>query len=301
MVGWPAVVALVLLRLCLGWHFLYQGIHKLQDPDFTSAAYLLQSKGPFAKHFRDLVPDADGRERLANRADRPKAWEALRLKVVDFYKLPPDRAEKTKAALDLRESEYKTYIASIGPEVELQLDDLKHLEELERSPNATVYYQQKRIWDKRQELLGKQKPWLAGMDEIEVKFQDDLVALLTPEEAKRPLPLPPPPLDFVNRVTIYSNIAIGVCLIVGLFTPLAALGGAAFLLLIVLAQPAWPSLYPPPHPAVGYGMIVNKEFIEMMALVVVAATPAGRWAGLDFFLYQLIWRPLFGPKVERKK
>ena len=88
-------------------------------------------------------------------------------------------------------------------------------------------------------------------------------------------------------------VAIGVALIIGLFSRLAAFGGAVFLLQIVLAQPAWPGIYPPPHPSAGNALIVNKEFIEMMALFALATLPVGRWAGLDFFIHYLLVKPVY--------
>ena len=38
------VAGLVILRVLVGWHFLYEGIAKLMKPDWTAAGYLLQSK-----------------------------------------------------------------------------------------------------------------------------------------------------------------------------------------------------------------------------------------------------------------
>jgi len=59
--GAVTVVMLALLRITIGWHFLYQGIAKLDDQSFSSAGFLSQSKGPLADYFRSLVPDALGR------------------------------------------------------------------------------------------------------------------------------------------------------------------------------------------------------------------------------------------------
>lgn len=41
---------LVVLRLVIGWHFLYEGLHKLSDPNWSSFGYLLDSQG-FLKEF----------------------------------------------------------------------------------------------------------------------------------------------------------------------------------------------------------------------------------------------------------
>lgn len=41
------LTVLVILRMAIGWHFLYEGITKVMNPAWSSAAYLLDSKGWF--------------------------------------------------------------------------------------------------------------------------------------------------------------------------------------------------------------------------------------------------------------
>ncbi len=47
----PQLLSLVILRLSIGWYFLYEGIDKLYHTGWTSYAYLLDSKGWFAPLF----------------------------------------------------------------------------------------------------------------------------------------------------------------------------------------------------------------------------------------------------------
>lgn len=42
---------LVVLRLFIGWHFMYEGLVKIMNPKWTSMAYLLDSKGPASSFF----------------------------------------------------------------------------------------------------------------------------------------------------------------------------------------------------------------------------------------------------------
>jgi thiosulfate dehydrogenase [quinone] large subunit len=42
------MTAVVVLRVLIGWHFLYEGVSKLTTPGWSAAGYLLQSRGPFA-------------------------------------------------------------------------------------------------------------------------------------------------------------------------------------------------------------------------------------------------------------
>lgn len=46
---------LMLLRLFIGWHFMYEGLVKLLNPHWTSLPYLLDSKGPAASFFISLT------------------------------------------------------------------------------------------------------------------------------------------------------------------------------------------------------------------------------------------------------
>lgn len=87
-------------------------------------------------------------------------------------------------------------------------------------------------------------------------------------------------LEWINFATTYGLIAIGICLILGFLTPLAALGAVAFLAMIYLSMPPWPGL--PPNPRTeGHYFIVSKNLIELIACLVVATTPNGHWLGLD--------------------
>ena len=49
------VWAIVLLRVFIGWHFLYEGIAKLSAPAWSAAGFMTQSRGPFAGFFHSLA------------------------------------------------------------------------------------------------------------------------------------------------------------------------------------------------------------------------------------------------------
>ena len=46
------MIALVVLRMMIGWHFLYEGVAKLMKPNWSAAGYLMQSRGIFSGIFR---------------------------------------------------------------------------------------------------------------------------------------------------------------------------------------------------------------------------------------------------------
>ena len=46
---------LVILRIVIGWHFLYEGTTKVINPNWSSIGFLMDSKGPFAYFFTHLA------------------------------------------------------------------------------------------------------------------------------------------------------------------------------------------------------------------------------------------------------
>lgn len=46
---------LLVLRMLIGWHFLYEGMVKLVNPDWSSVGFLLDSQGIFSKLFISMA------------------------------------------------------------------------------------------------------------------------------------------------------------------------------------------------------------------------------------------------------
>jgi uncharacterized membrane protein YphA (DoxX/SURF4 family) len=342
-----AVIMLVLLRVSIGWHFLYAGIWKLQHPEFSSEGFLSQAKGPLAGEFHKLIPDSEGLERLEIILDepidapvKPAGQKAVGKKAAAEKAEAEKRvAEKAPAAKvagaaghETQESMkryYQAFVATYkvaGDQLALaehfsnlrlkQMDefykdhqedfntyklDLQALHAAQKKPDREVPYQQERNWKKQTELRKKSQGWLAERERIWEGLETDLNSLLSRDQRERGNKegAPVSPIDapnHIDQIVTYTNVVIGVCLMVGLFTRFANIAGALFLLQIVLAQPDWPGLYPPPPPSAGRTLIVGKEFIEMMAMFALAATPVGRWGGLDFFVHNLLIRPIFGKR-----
>jgi thiosulfate dehydrogenase [quinone] large subunit len=53
------VIFLLLLRILIGWHLLYEGLAKLMNPSWTSESYLMDSGGMFTHFFQSLASDPD--------------------------------------------------------------------------------------------------------------------------------------------------------------------------------------------------------------------------------------------------
>jgi thiosulfate dehydrogenase [quinone] large subunit len=49
---------LVILRMVIGWHILYEGVVKLWNPNWSASGYLLDSKGLFAGIFHAMAENA---------------------------------------------------------------------------------------------------------------------------------------------------------------------------------------------------------------------------------------------------
>jgi thiosulfate dehydrogenase [quinone] large subunit len=50
---------LVALRIILGWYFLYEGLVKIANPDWSSFGYLMDSEGVFAGMFHSMASNTD--------------------------------------------------------------------------------------------------------------------------------------------------------------------------------------------------------------------------------------------------
>jgi len=49
------LITLVILRILIGWHFLYEGVVKLLNPYWSSAGFLVESKWIFSDWFLSIV------------------------------------------------------------------------------------------------------------------------------------------------------------------------------------------------------------------------------------------------------
>ncbi len=303
------VAALVLLRIGIGWHFLYEGLWKAQAvPAFSSEPYWRAAKGPLAPLYQQfLLRDLYGEERLD--FDTMSArWKSLLEQFGEKYKLSPDQqasaervlALRTKQLGDFLDANLETYTTTDadGNSIE-RIVYFADLEKLRRAQdNAEVQevpYGRKRTWNKHRELMSQSAGWIAQVESIEDSYYQDLRTLLdTSQLARGTWNEPPDLLARLDRIVAWFILAVGACLIAGLFTRAAAFGGGVFLISLIGAQPEWPTIYPPAPPSSGHALLVNKEFVEMLALFALATTRVGRWGGLDFFVHYLLVRPFFG-------
>lgn len=54
---WDLKDSVILMRIFIGWHFLYEGIIKIYSPDWTSFGYLASAQGPLKTVFSTLAKE----------------------------------------------------------------------------------------------------------------------------------------------------------------------------------------------------------------------------------------------------
>jgi uncharacterized membrane protein YphA (DoxX/SURF4 family) len=331
-------VFLVLLRLVIGWHFLFEGLEKLNSDSWTSEPYLRESSGPLAPVFRAMAgdplkdkltplppPEGVNPIEVKHHVRFPRAlapeWDAYYQAFVAHY--PPD--DNQRKLLDARFEQAKdqfvvwldqntkrvAFTSPYGPPVftdktiperirdyEAKLDEAREL--MNRDLPAQAHDQPfvAEVNAKIRTLKGDANrirgELRADLDAQTAKMKDSLYELVTSEQQK----LPPMPatvrpgvfgmsrLDWIDGSVRYGTLAVGALLLLGAFSRLACLGGVAFLLLFYLAMP--PILGVPDNPKVeGHYFVINKNLVELAALLVLATVPSGRWLGLDGILYYL--------------
>ncbi len=96
-------------------------------------------------------------------------------------------------------------------------------------------------------------------------------------------------LDNANLITMWGLTLVGVLLVLGLFTRLASLAGIGFILMFYLCNPPFVGYFYS-IPTEGSYLIVNKNLVEVCALLVILMTGSGRFAGLDRLLHRLFVR-----------
>ena len=74
---------LMMLRLFIGWHFMYEGLVKIMNPKWTSLPYLLDSKGPAASFFIKLTQD----DSLMTTINLLNEWALLLIGLGCLYRL----------------------------------------------------------------------------------------------------------------------------------------------------------------------------------------------------------------------
>lgn len=313
--GLAAVLMLVCLRVTIGWHFFKEGTKKYNDPSFSSAGFLGQAKGPLAKMshgmagegFHDwdrwmAVPQRESplassgnveksveADPDAIAADAPykawaeqviRDWKTMLQSTIDAAKMDEKQRANAASAYERRVTQLRFYLAEQHDDLVTYQHELFRLGEMESGPIASdVPFQRDRIAQKWAEVASKPASWKASVRSIEESLETDLLGGLS--EQQRAAASAFQNADSTHCIDLfvtYLLIAIGACLIVGLFTRTAAFAAALFLLSVVVLQPPW---------AVGAAP-TYYQWVELFGALVLGTTHVGKWGGLDFFISTML-------------
>lgn len=131
-----ACLLLVVLRVSIGWQFLYEGLWKLNTlkgpKPWSAEGYLANARGPLRDKFRGMVDDPDGLKKL-DYDTMVARWDDWKTRFIDHYSGARVRdekkrekiafTEKQKADLDLLldgPQQFTQPLASLPPDVDLK-------------------------------------------------------------------------------------------------------------------------------------------------------------------------------------
>jgi uncharacterized membrane protein YphA (DoxX/SURF4 family) len=333
---------LILLRIAIGWHFLFEGIDKIESirrgptetsRPFSSAAYLYESSGPLNSVVKEQVGDPDyaAIERLTpfetlNESKPPLAgkrylapivieeWDEYFNRAAQYYGIPRDSEQMKKAeeALEKAKDKAGLWLLQGGKDVDKSFSSVVYKAPMTTKERVDEYRRKlAQVHDVVEHELPafdkdvKKNNLQAAKAEV-VRLRNELLADLKQpldeairgvlsDEQKR---MPPMSADYgkaltelsriewIDRIVSWGLIVVGGCLLLGLFTRTSAVAGALFLLMLYLAMPPFPGV-PEVTRTEGKYFFVNKNLVEMLALLVLATTRSGQWIGLDGLIVSL--------------
>jgi uncharacterized membrane protein YphA (DoxX/SURF4 family) len=342
---------LVLLRLAIGWHFLFEGIDKIESTargpselsrPFSSEAYLREANGPLGDFMRSQIGDPDARalafltlKEIPADADPARSparrrispaldaeWDAYFERFVAHYHLDAatDKIayERARAALEQAKEQAGTWLISGKREIENSFPTTTFRQTVTTPERVTLYrrtlediermlHQELPAFDKdvAKAKIKSAKAEAARMRtellaELNAPLQEAMAGVLSDAE-KKVGPVPEPAattwkewsrLQWIDAITSWGLVVVGLGLLLGLFTRTCCVAGALFLCMLYLTAAPFPWL-PEPSRVEGHYYFVNKNLVEMFALLALATTQSGCWVGLDGlvrFLNPLNWR-----------
>lgn len=171
---------------------------------------------------------------------------------------------------------------------------------LARAQQSNLEYEWVHVQKLGEKLASLRAELVGPVRALEAELKADAQALLTPEQIARG-PIPPDledPLIQASAAALAGLLILGVLLILGLCTRLSAILGAVMLIGFYLVLPPWPGVPQPPSPE--HSFIVNKNLIEAIALLGIAALPTGSWFGMDGLFRWLFRRGKSGAGAKNK-
>ena len=240
---------------------------------FTALPYLQASTGPFRPLFRALVDDIDGIERLTVASAQASLDNRCR-EILQHYESAghPFTAEQQARLINARDL-LKAEIAKTlnDPSFRNRLADYRGMRQRAADDGSRVSapFSRERLDADRAKLDAIAGELLGLVNEplSELAVQSQTIATVE-QLGAGPLPRPGDPARWVDRGIKIGLTAIGCCLLLGLFTPLAAVAAAVQLGVFYFASPPWPGF--PAATLGGHYLYVDRNLIELLAACVIA-------------------------------
>jgi uncharacterized membrane protein YphA (DoxX/SURF4 family) len=322
---------LVALRLAIGWHFLVEGVHKIEthregqtatNTPWTGAGFFKEGIGPAAPYFREYLRlddrDALARLRADNRvlpAPVNSEWDDYFNRFVSYYS--PSDDQKREAAAKLAEAKKKVtdWLAGDVP-TEVKKAVVWGTETVQQTVPARLAEYDAKIKEAVAAVNRKLPEFNADVEKAHLRtlkadanriltdllndldgrtadMKKTIAEELTPQQREKGA-VP----DAAARTPIeWLDLAtMWGHAVLGACLLLGLFSRlASFLMAMFLLSITLiaPALpyAPAPPGAIGFYMYVNLYTIEMLALLALTFMPTGRWFGLDALLYYFLHGP----------
>ena len=297
------------------WHRRFVEHYELDERQQRTLGRWLNGSEYFTAELSELPPGVDFK---ALRLDSVVSYDPKRklLKVDGKKHLRPDEKQKLLDAVDPNDEAVKSHIEAVNMVYKRSKDGLSFRERLAATvrgnpdwisntelqqigkidkyrtmlasyeaelKNADTDFQRDHLQYRYGEIQKLRAQMVGSVRGLDKDLKSRAQSLLMLKQLKRgAVPQPWTPLRIADTATIAGLTILGAMLILGLGTRLAALLAAVMVFMFYMAMPPWPGLPEPPGP--DHSLIVDKNLIEVCALLVIAALPTGRWFGADALL-----------------
>lgn len=244
----------------------------------------LAKKEPVPIEFPPHSPYYDWADRIED------GWRTSHDDFVIIPGLSEDQIAAAANALNFRHQQLADYLESQTDAIAEWEHELYRLQQMQNEAGSvSLPFLGTRISEKAAETKAASGAWIAQVRSIEDAYKGDLREILTVEQAEDPATsklVDEALVDEDARKLHQLNVAVtaliigtGVCLLLGLFTRVAAVAGIAFLLSVIATQPPWV--------AGSNNPVFYFQLVEIAAFAVIFAASAGRYAGLDYFISRI--------------
>lgn len=258
------------------WQYVKDAVLQIPAPPeserFTALPFLQSSAGPLRPAFRALVRDIDGLDRLTT-ASVHAALDRRAEQIAVHYGFTPEQRAKLAEVRDRVKAGFA--VTWNDPAIQTRLADYRLMRtRVGRLADSGPPFHRERLAEDRRKLDQIAGDLLALANEPGDELAVQAHSIATPAQMSAgPVPRVGAPSDWIDTLMKWGLTAIGACLLLGLFTPYAAIAAGVQLAMFYLASPPWPGL--PAATLGGHYLYIDRNLIELIAAVVVFAAYRG--------------------------